>query len=94
MKNLTLIAFIFLFACNKPATPCTPIVIHDTVYKDTAYVKFVEYDTVVVGRNDSLIRRLNASNYKLARVKFYLTICKKNSSQDKFLKGWLNRVFE
>lgn len=41
---------------------------------------------------DSLRNALYAANFKLERVKFYLNICLKNPTQDKFLKGWLVRA--
>lgn len=36
-------------------------------------------------------RKLNDS-YTLERVKHYVNICNRNQSQNKFLRGWLNRV--
>lgn len=45
-------------------------------------------------QNDSLRTRLFLVNYKVEKVKFYLNLCTKNSSQDKFLKGWIRRAVE
>lgn len=94
-----IVLLMLLASCAKPTTQ-QPIVIHDTVYLpptkvicDTAYIPVVEVDTVFISnKNDSLIRRLNTATYKLARVKYYLRICNRNPSQDKFLRGWLNRA--
>lgn len=34
------------------------------------------------------------ANYKLERVRYYLNICLRNKSQDKFLKGWIRRALQ
>lgn len=41
---------------------------------------------------DSLNKALFLSNYRISQAKYYLKICKRNPSQDKFLKGWMNRA--
>jgi hypothetical protein len=41
---------------------------------------------------DSLKTELLLAQYKLNRVSFYLNICLKKPSQDKFLKGWIRRA--
>lgn len=41
---------------------------------------------------DSLKTNLFLANYKIEKVKYYLKICYKNPSQDKFLKGWVTRA--
>jgi hypothetical protein len=43
---------------------------------------------------DSLITALFIANYKVERVRYYLNICLKNPSQDKFLKGWIRRAIQ
>lgn len=45
-------------------------------------------------QNDSLRTQLFLVNYKVEKIKFYLNLCTKNSSQDKFLKGWIRRAVE
>ncbi|MEI8142875.1 MAG: putative peptidoglycan-binding domain-containing protein [Chitinophagia bacterium] len=45
-------------------------------------------------QNDSLRFKLFRANYKLNKVRFYVRICMKNPSQDKFLKGWVRRTVE
>lgn len=47
-----------------------------------------------ISQNDSLRTQLGRANLKINKVKFYLNICLKNSSQDKFLKGWIRRAVE
>jgi hypothetical protein len=43
-------------------------------------------------RNDSVTADLFLSNYKVEKVRYYLNICLKNKTQDKFLKGWIRRA--
>jgi hypothetical protein len=43
---------------------------------------------------DSLRNALYLANFRIERVRFYLNICLKNSSQDKFLKGWIGRAIK
>lgn len=50
---------------------------------------------VIMGRmNDTLSSQLFLSNYKIEKVKFYLAICLRDKTQDKFLKGWVRRAVE
>jgi hypothetical protein len=53
-----------------------------------------ERDSIVMlaGKTDSLYAKLLVANYKLERVRFYSDIVRKNPSQVKFLRGWINRV--
>jgi hypothetical protein len=44
--------------------------------------------------SDSIAAKLFLAQYKLERVKYYLKICLRNPSQDKFLKGWIKRAIE
>lgn len=44
--------------------------------------------------SDTLAKRLLHSRLMLSNAKYYLDICNRNPSQDKFLRGWLNRVFD
>lgn len=43
-------------------------------------------------QNDSLKADLFLSNFKVEKVRYYLNICLKNKTQDKFLKGWIRRA--
>lgn len=43
-------------------------------------------------KNDTLKTQLFLSNYKIEKVRFYLNICLKKPSNDKFLKGWIRRA--
>lgn len=38
--------------------------------------------------------QLFLANYKLEKIRFYIKICMRKPSQDKFLKGWIRRVVE
>lgn len=44
--------------------------------------------------NDSLRSELFVANYKLGRIKEYCDIVKRDNTQLKFLRGWINRVLE
>jgi hypothetical protein len=43
---------------------------------------------------DSVNTALFKASYKVERVRYYLNICLRNPSQDKFLKGWIRRAIE
>jgi hypothetical protein len=49
-------------------------------------------DTLLSHKYDSVRTSLYNSNFKIERVKYYLNICLKNPTQDKFLKGWIKRT--
>lgn len=63
------------------------IVIRDTIYVEK---KYDSLQVVIKKKNDSLF----IERYKLERVKYYNGIVKKNSSQLKFLSGWINRAIK
>lgn len=44
--------------------------------------------------SDSLKTKLFLSNYKIEKVRFYLSICKRKPTNDKFLKGWISRAIK
>lgn len=46
----------------------------------------------VAHQNDSLKTALFLANYKVEKVKYYLKICNKNPTNNKFLKGWVTRA--
>lgn len=43
---------------------------------------------------DSLKTELFLSEFRMEKVRYYLNICIKNPSQDKFLKGWIRRAIQ
>lgn len=43
---------------------------------------------------DSLKTALFQANYKVEKCRYYVKICMRNKSQDKFLKGWIRRAVE
>lgn len=43
---------------------------------------------------DSLYNELLVSNYKLMRIQEYCNIVKRDNTQLKYLRGWVNRVLE
>ncbi len=45
-------------------------------------------------QTDSLRSALQVARFKLERVRFYLNICLRNPTQDRFLKGWIRRAIE
>jgi hypothetical protein len=102
MKYLIILAIVLFAGCKVKVGPDAPIAIYDTVkVYDTIPVltcdEDVVYDTVyvnVVNKKtlDSIATELFVANYKIERVKYYLNICLRNPSQDKFLKGWIKRA--
>lgn len=44
--------------------------------------------------NVALRQELFVANYKLGRIKEYCNIVKRDNTQLKFLRGWINRVLE
>lgn len=42
--------------------------------------------------NDTLAKRLLHARLVISNVKYYLNICMRNPTQDKFLKGWIRRA--
>lgn len=104
MKALFFISAIFFYSCSNPKSPDPEIkIIHDTVYvsvkSETPISTLPVSDCIprlnkLSKINDSLSAKLFVSNFKINKVKFYLNICLKNSSQDKFLKGWIRRAVQ
>jgi hypothetical protein len=43
---------------------------------------------------DSLTDELYSVKYKVERVRYYLNICLRKPSQDRFLKGWIKRAIQ
>jgi hypothetical protein len=102
MRYFIVICLIALLSCNAQGrkTIVKTVAVHDTV---------IVYDTIRVGNTDSInklndkILKLESNQmtednfircYKYERLLKYYRICKKNSSQWKYYKGWSSRVFE
>lgn len=43
-------------------------------------------------KKDSISGQLFLANYKVEKVRYYLKICNKTPSNNKFLKGWVTRA--
>jgi hypothetical protein len=98
MKYLILLLF---FSCNTQISKVTPVIPDEPIVelhkcpepiiiKDTVFLT-KEYDSlqiVIKKKNDSLF----VERYRLERVKYYNKIAQNNSSQRKFLVGWINRA--
>lgn len=55
----------------------------------------IKTDSVQLKKSaDTLAARLLHARLIISNVKYYLNICIKNPSQDKFLKGWIRRAVE
>ena len=64
------------------------------VAKEEAYNTTLENLKMCDSSNVNLKAELFVANYKLGRIKEYSDIVKRNPSQVKFLRGWINRVLE
>jgi hypothetical protein len=106
---LIVIALAIILGCQQNIQPADPQPIKkDSVVtvKETDLPRL--RDTIILGIKDSsshrcdslqniidsLTSKLFVSNYKLERVRYYLKICLRNPSQDKFLKGWIKRAIQ
>lgn len=45
-------------------------------------------------RCDSLRSALAIQNFRVGRIQYYVNICNRKPSQDKFLRGWINRTLK
>ena len=91
-----LLCILIIASCKQPATIKQPANICKT---DTIYSIQYIHDTIHDYQFnqqliDSLSSKLFVANFKIERVKYYLNICLKNPSQDRFLKGWVRRAVE
>lgn len=103
MKTLVIITLLLFAACSaktleKRATePMVDVVVykHDTLYLpgQVVYVDTFKRrcDSLVIVA-DTFAKQLLHARLVLSNVKYYLNICIKNPSQDKFLKGWIRRA--
>ena len=71
-------------------TPCPdPIIRKDTIVLKIDNRKKIDSLTLIIKKkNDSLF----IERYRLERVKYYNGIAQRNSTQLKFLIGWINRA--
>lgn len=87
MKKYIIVASLFI--CCKtnssvaPAKESVPVAVQQDCSKKIDSLKL---------KIDSLKTVLFLSNIKVEKVRFYLNICLKRPSQDKFLKGWIKRA--
>lgn len=61
------------------------------VIEDYKYKYDYKVDSVLL-INDSLITELKLRDFQLARIQYYNNIAAKNNNI-KFLRGWINRIF-
>lgn len=81
-------------------TKNVPVIDMETI--DSLLVIIEHNNTVIISRDfeiDSLKQRVDTLAKKLlyekavvSQVEYYLDICMRNPSQDKFLKGWIRRA--
>ena len=64
------------------------------IAKEEVYNITMQNFRICDSSNVSLKSELFVANYKLGRIKEYNEIVRKNPSQVKFLRGWINRVLE
>lgn len=62
--------------------------------KDSQVVFYKRQYEFIERQNDTLRTKLFLANYRVEKVRYYLNICLRNKSQDKFLKGWVRRAIE
>lgn len=104
--NRIVILFLFLvIACQpKPAPPLMATDTAGTVLMAPAAVlinvpcpaidSLITEQMKIKKERDSLKTELFMAQFTVTRVKYYLDICLKNPSQDKFLKGWIKRAIQ
>ena len=103
-----LFIILFIAGCSSTKQPSIiPKNIHDTIYieapsEKTASISALINDTVYLHNEKkydsiySILRKKNDTllneRFKIERVKYYTKIVQHNSSQLKFLVGWINRA--
>lgn len=80
VKEITVYDTVFI---TEPDTGC--ITELHRLQREFADLKFTK---------DSISNKLFLSNYKVEKVRYYLNICLRDRTQDKFLKGWIRRAIE
>lgn len=97
-----IIIFLVFVACRQAPETIGYIKPDTVVVQDSIKIELLEGQISLLQEknithqilNDSLKTKLFISDYKLERVRYYLNICLRNPSQDKFLKGWIRRAIE
>jgi len=102
MKYLILLLVLFS-ACASPVVTPEAVTVPACKY-DSLQAVISSHENIISAQvdrldsfqtvTDTLKKKLFLNRYKVERVKFYLAICRKNPSQDKFLKGWIRRAVE
>lgn len=98
MKQLIIIFFIALVSCHGSSK--TPVFNEDRdtierILVDTSASKIPVLECEAEKRAiDSLRTELFLSRLRIEKVRYYLNICIRKPSQDKFLKGWIKRAIE
>lgn len=101
MKKLLVILIVAVAGCKPVETTVyvrdsVYIPVHDTtvyIAHDTAYVSVIQTVPVVDLRLvDSLKTALFIEKYRLERIRYYIGIVDRNTSQEKYLKGWIKRA--
>ncbi len=101
MKKLLIILIAAVAGCKPVETQVYVrdsiyIPVHDTTFyiaHDTAYVSVISRFPVVDHQLvDSLKTALFIEKYRLERIRYYIGIVDRNSSQEKYLKGWIKRA--
>lgn len=104
--NRIVILFLFLLVACQPK-PAPPLMATDTAGTVlTAPVAVLvnvpcpSIDSLFTERmelkreRDSLKTELFLAQFTVTRVRYYLDICLRNPTQDKFLKGWIKRAIQ
>lgn len=105
MRYVAIIIALFVTACGNPgpSAPCPDRTVDSLRIVELTLEKqaIIEenravYDSVIIFKkmNDSLSGELFINRYKVEKVRFYLAICQRDRTQDKFLKGWVTRAVE
>jgi hypothetical protein len=101
MKLLIItLALVAIASCRNgqsaecPEVDTASIVMPYILLRDSAAEIPAREAAIVYRVPDSIANQLFLARYKLERVKYYLNICLRNPSQDKFLKGWIRRAIE
>jgi len=105
MKKLIVLFAILAFSCKSDPVKVQTTVRDSVVYRDSLITiqrpdSSMSADSlrVIIAQfkreNDSLKTALFIAQYKVNRVRYYLNICLRNPSQDKWLKGWVLRAIK
>lgn len=107
MRYTVILIALLIAACSGPrpvdCDKCSPtkadsVRIHELTQEKAVLIEQNQavYDSVVILKrlNDSLSGELFLNRYKVEKVRFYLAICQRDRTQDKFLKGWVTRAVE